>query len=110
MRRRFENEKVKCRRNPKDDVENEGAEIFREHDLPVTHGRSHEWFDGAEFKLFREEPHGDERKNENESEPKEDRVKECILNRVRDRPLIHKRDLHVEIESGDDQEKNEDDV
>ena len=110
MRDCLKDDEVKKRRNPKHHVENERAEKFCEHDLPVAHGRSHQRLDRAELKFLGEQPHGDERENEDEGEPEEDRVKERFLHRVGHRPLIHERDLEIEIDAAHEQEKDENDV
>ena len=79
------------------DVENERAEKFREHDLPVAHRRGHERLDRAELKFLREQSHRDERKNQDEREPEEDRIEERFLDRIGHGPLIHEGELEVEI-------------
>ena len=86
MRDHLEDQEVEKRRNPEHEVKDERAEELREHDLPVAHRRGHERLDRAELKFLREEPHRDQRKNQDEREPEEDRVKEGFLDRVRHRP------------------------
>src|ERR1700737_2408291 len=110
MRDRLEKYEIEQRRNPEHDVKSKRAEKFREHDLPVAHGRGHERLDRAELKFLREKPHRDKRENQNEREPEEDRIEKSFLHRVSDRPLVHERNLKVEIDSADEQEKDKDDV
>jgi hypothetical protein len=106
----LKDDEIKKGRDPEDDVKKEGAEIFREHDLPVTHRRSHEGLDRAELKFLGEEPHRDEGKNQNEGEPKEDGIKERLLDGIRNRSLVHEGNLEIEIDSADEEEKDENDV
>jgi hypothetical protein len=106
----LENDEVEQGRNPKDDVKDKGTEVLREHHLPVAHWRGHEWFDRPELKLFRKKPHRDERKNEDKSEPEEHGIKERLLDRILDRPLVHERDLKVEVDPADQEKEDEDDV
>ena len=106
----LENDEVEQRWDPKNDVEKDRAEEFREHDLPVTHWRRHQRLDRAELKFLGEQAHGDERKNENEREPEKNGVKERFLDRVRHRALVHEGNLEIKIDPADDQEKNENDV
>jgi len=77
MRNLLKDREVKQRRDPKNDVENDRAEKLREDDLPVAHWCSHERFDRAELKLLRKKPHGNERKNQNEGEPEENRIEKA---------------------------------
>jgi hypothetical protein len=110
MRGSLENNEIERRRNPENDVEKEGAKIFGEHDLPVAHRRGHERFDRSQFKFLGEESHRDEGENQNESEPEKDGVKEGFLDRIGDGPLIHKRDLKIEVDAADNEEKDKNDV
>ena len=110
MRGGLENNEIERRRNPENDVEKEGAKIFGEHDLPVADRGGHERFDRSQFKFLSEEPHRDEGENQNESEPEKDGVKEGFLDRIGDGPLIHKRDLKIEVEAADNEEKDKNDV
>src|ERR1700682_1159002 len=110
MRDLLKDGEVKQRRHPKNDVENDRAEKLREDDLPVAHRCGHERFDRAELKLFRKKPHGNERKNQNEGEPEENRIKKCFLHRVLHWALVHVADLEIEIDAAHEQEKNEHDV
>ena len=110
MRNHLENGEVKNGRDPEDDVEKKRAEKFCEHDLPVAHWRGHERLDRTEFKFFREQAHRDQRKNQDEREPEEDRIKKRFLHRVGDRPLIHVGKLEIEIDAAHQQEKEQDDV
>src|SRR4030095_4464105 len=97
-------------RNPENDVEKEGAKIFGEDDLPVAHRRGHERFDRSQLKFLRKEPHRDEGENQNESEPEKDGIKEGFLDRIGDSPLIHKRDLKIEVDAADNEEKDKNDI
>src|ERR1043166_8369455 len=115
MRRRLvcyfqKNPEVKQGRDPENYVKNQRAEKLRKHHLPVAYWNSRKRLDGAELKFFGEQAHCDERKNQNECEPEEDRVKECFLNRVLHLALVHERDLKIEIDPANDQEKDEHDV
>src|ERR1700737_836558 len=110
MRDLLKDGEVKQRRHPMNDVENDRAEKLREDDLPVAHRCGHERFDRAELKLLRKKPHGNERKNQNEGEPEENRIKKCFLHRVLHRALVHVADLEIEIDAAHEQEKDEHDV
>src|SRR6266702_3722348 len=99
------NPEVKHGRDPEDDVKDQRAEKLRKHHLPVAHGNGRKRLDGAELKFFGEQAHRDERKNQDECEPEEDRIKECFLNRVLNLALVHEGDLKIEINPADDQKK-----
>ena len=71
---------VEERWEPEDHIKDKSAEEFREHNLPITHRSGHERLDRAELKLFREQSHGDEGKNQNKGEPEENRIKKRFLN------------------------------
>ena len=60
---RLEEPEVNQRRQPEDQIEDQRAEKFREHDLPVAHRRGHERLDRAELKFLGEQPHRDEWKD-----------------------------------------------
>src|SRR5438552_10180131 len=98
------------RGKPKDQVKSERAEEFRQNHLPVAHRRGHEWLDRAQLKLLREEAHGNERKNQDKSEPEEDRIEKRLLDRILHGALVHERNLEIKIDPGHEQEKNENDV
>ena len=106
----LKNDEIQDRRDPKHEIKDQRAKKLREHHLPVTDRRGHQRFDRAELKFFGKQSHGDERKNQHEGEPKEDRIEERLLYRVRNRALIHKRDLKIEIDAAHDQEKQQDDI
>src|SRR5207302_7546466 len=95
MRDQLENPEVKQRRQPEDEIENQGTEEFREHDLPISDRRRHEGLDRAELKFLREQAHRDERKNQDESEPEEDRIEERFLDGIADRLPVHERKLEI---------------
>ena len=104
------NPKVKHSRNPKDHVKDQRSEKLRKHDLPVVHGDCRKRFDGAQLKFFGEQAHRDERKNQDECEPEEDRVKKCFLNRVLHLALVHEGNLKIEINPADDEKEDQYDV
>ena len=109
--RQFEKDReVKQRRNPEDKIKDQRTKTFREHHLPVTHRRRHERLDRAELKFLRKQAHCDEGKNQNESEPEEDRVKKCLLDGVLHLPLVHEGNLKIKIHPADEQKKNQDDI
>src|SRR5438046_158120 len=110
MRDCLKDPKINERRNPEDHVKDERSEKFRQHHLPVADRCGHERLDCAELKFLREKSHPDERKDQNKNETEEDRVEECLLDRIRKRPLVHVGELEVEIRSRDEEEKKEDDV
>src|SRR5206468_7267673 len=87
-----------------------GAEKFRENDLPVAHRRGHERLNRAQLKLLGKEPHCDQRKNQDEGEPEENGIKKCFLNGILHLPLVHERNLEIEINAGDEQKENENDI
>src|SRR5205823_5519815 len=78
--------------------------------FPVAHRRRHQRFDRAELKLLTEEPHCDQREDQDEGEPEEDRIEECFLNGVRHLPPVHERELEVEIDSAEEEEEEQNDV
>ena len=106
----LKNRKVKNRGNPQNQIKNQRAEKFRQHDLPIADRRRHERLDSAEFKFLGKQTHGDERKDQHEREPEEDRIKERFLHRILHRPLIHERDLKIEIDAAHQQKENQNDV
>src|SRR3984893_4934064 len=101
---------INQRRKPKDQVKNQRAKEFRQNHLPVTHRRGHERLDRAELKLLREEAHRNERKNQDKSEPEEDRIEKRLLDGILHGALVHERNLEIKIDPGHEQEKNENDV
>src|SRR6266550_59374 len=105
-----ENPKIKERRDPEDQVKDKGAKKFREYYLPVANRRGRERLDSAELKFFGKQAHRDQRKNQNEREPKEHRIEECFLDRVLHLALVHERDLEIKIDPADDQKKDHYDV
>src|ERR1700751_894397 len=115
MRRRLvcyfrKNPEVKHGRDPEDYVKHQRAEKLRKHHLPVTHGDSRKRLDGAKFKFFGEQAHCDERKNQDECEPEEDRIKKCFLNRVLHLAPVHEGYLEIEINPADDEKEDQHDV
>jgi hypothetical protein len=110
MRDFLKDREVKQRRDPKNNVESERAEKFRKDHLPIVHRRGHEGLDCAKLKFFGEKPHRDERENQNEGEPKENRVKERFLHRVLHLALVHETELEIENDAADEQKKNQNDI
>src|SRR5207249_6212493 len=110
MRYLGKDREVEQRRDPENEVKDQRAKKFREHHLPVAHRGGHEWLDRAELKFFGEQAHRNERKNQDEGEPEEDRVKERLLRRVLHWALVHEGNLKIKIDPTDDQEKDENDV
>src|SRR5205807_4463356 len=110
VRHRLEDPEVKKRRQPENDVKNQGAEKLREHDLPVANRRRHERLDSAELKFLREQSHRDEREDEDEGEPEENRIEESFLDRIADRFPVHERELEIKIRARDEEKKEQDDV
>src|SRR5436190_5605610 len=106
----LKNDKIERGWNPENDIKDQRAKKFRENNLPVAYWRSHERFNRAEFKFFREQAHGDKGKNQEKRKPEEDRVKKRFLHRVLDLALVHEGNLKIKIHAGNDQEKNENDV
>src|SRR5690349_7966116 len=94
--------KVKQRRDPQNDVEDQRTEEFREHYLPVTHWHSGQRFNRAKLKFFREKTHRDQGKNQNKGKPEENRVKKRLLDRVLHLALVHERDLEIKIDPAHD--------
>src|SRR5205823_6522886 len=85
----LKNYEIERGRDPKNEIKDQRAKKFREHNLPVTHGRGHERLDRAEFKFFCKQAHGYERKNQNKGKPEKDGIKKCLLHRVLDLALVH---------------------
>ncbi len=110
MRDPLEDPKIKQRWDPEHDVEHERAEKLREHDLQIPHWRSHQRLNCAELKFLGKKTHRDQRENQYEREPKEHRIEECLLHRIRRRPLVHERNLEIKIDAAHQQKKHEDDV
>src|SRR5689334_2859003 len=106
----LEDPEIGRRRDPEGDVENERAKKLRENDLPIADRCSHERLYRSQLKFLGEEPHGDERKNQDESEPEKDRVKEGFLDGVAHRSLVHERNLEIEINPTNQKEENQHDV
>ena len=106
----MKNDKIERGWNPENDIKDQRAKKFREHNLPVAYWRSHERLNRAEFKFFREQAHGDKRKNQDKRKPEEDRVKKRFLHRVLDLALVHERNLKIKINSSNEQEENENDI
>src|SRR5438105_1574276 len=106
----LKNDKVERGWNPENDIKDQRAKKFREHNLPVAYWRSHERLNRAEFKFFREQAHGDKRKNQDKRKPEEDRVKKRFLHRVLDLALVHERNLKIKINSSNEQEENENNI
>src|SRR5438067_4934899 len=106
----LKNDKIERGWNPENDIKDQCAKKFREHNLPVAYWRSHERLNRAEFKFLCEQAHGDERKNQDKRKPEEDRVKKRFLHRVLDLTLVHERNLKIKIHAGNEQEKNENDI
>src|SRR6266699_2757465 len=106
----LKNYKIERGWNPENDIKDQRAKKFREHNLPVTHGRGHERLTRAEFKFFREQSHGDERKNQDKRKPEKDRIKKGFLHRVLDLALVHERNLKIKINSSDEQEENKNNI
>src|SRR5262249_18270908 len=104
------NRKVKQHRDPKNYVEDQRTEEFREYYVPVTHRDSCQRLYRAELKFFGKQTHRDEGKNQNKGKPEENRVKECLLHRVLHLALVHERDLEIKIDAAHNQEKDEHDV
>src|SRR4029453_19046894 len=96
-----ENPKINERRDPEDQVKDNGAKKFRENHLPVPNRNSREWLDRAEFKFFGKQAHRDQRKNQNEREPEKDRIEERFLYCVLHLELVHDRDLEIKIDTVD---------
>src|SRR5881394_3591419 len=105
-----ENPKINKRWDPEDQVKHKGAKKLREHYLPVANRRSRERLDRAELKFLGKQTHCDERKNQHESEPEEDRIKKSFLHGVLHLPLVHERNLKIKIHPADEQEENENNV
>src|SRR5438105_6499026 len=105
MRDRLEDPKINERRNPKDHVKDQRSEKFREHHLPVADRRRHERLDRAELKFLREQSHRDEREDQNEGEPEENRVKERFLDRIADRFPVHERELEIKVGAAEEKKK-----
>src|SRR5260370_16041925 len=106
----LKNDKIERGRNPENDIKDQRAKKFREQNLPVAYRRSHERLNRAEFKFFREQAHGDERKNQDKRKPEKDRVEKRFLHRVLDLTLVHERNLKIKINSSDEQEENKNDI
>src|SRR5206468_9502635 len=104
------NPKVKQCRDPENEVKKQCTEKLREYHLPVAHRRSSKRLNGAELKFFGEQAHRDQGKNQNECEPKEDRIETRFLHRVLHLALVHEGDLKVKINPADDEEKDQYDV
>ena len=104
------NPEVKQCRHPEDKIEHQRAEKLREYHLPVAYGGSSKRLNGAELKFFGEQAHRDQGKNQNECEPEEERIEECLLYRVLHLSLVHEGDLKVKIDPADDEEKDQHDV
>ena len=105
-----ENPKIKKRRDPEDQVKGKGAKKFGEYYLPIPYRCGRERLDRAELKFFGKQAHRDQRKNQNESEPEKNRIKERLLDRVLHLALVHERDLKIKIDPADDQKKDHHDV
>jgi hypothetical protein len=75
----WKTQKVKQRWQPKDDVENQGPEKFRENNLPVADRRCHERLNRAHFKFLGKKAHRDEGENQDERKPEENRIKKRFL-------------------------------
>src|SRR4029077_7216583 len=97
-------------RDPENEVKDQCTEKLREYHLPVAHRRSSKRLNGAELKFFGEQAHRDQGKDQNECEPKEDRIEKRFLHRVLHLALVHEGDLKVKINSADDEEKDQHDV
>src|SRR5438309_12018867 len=106
----LEDQKVKKGWNPENKLEDESAEKFRQHYLPVSDRPGHKRFNRAQLKFLREQPHGDEWEYQDKSEPEKDRVKKCFLHRILDWPLVHERNLDIEVGSHHQQTDDQDDV
>ena len=104
------NPEVKHGWDPEDHVKDQRAEKLRQHHLPIVHGDSSKRLDGAKFKFFGEQAHRDERKNQDEREPEEDRIKKCFLNRVLYLAPIHEGDLKIEINPANDEKEDQHNV
>ena len=57
------------RRQPEDDVEREAGEVLAQHHLPVAQRGGHEHLQRAGAALLGEQPHGQQRRDEQEDEP-----------------------------------------
>src|SRR6478752_4625953 len=104
------NPEIKHGRDPEDHIKDKRAEEFREDHLPVAHGNSCKRLNGAELKFFGEQAHRDERKNQDECEAEEHRIKKCFLNCVLHLALVHEGDLKIEIDPADNEEEDQHDV
>src|SRR5947208_16115371 len=93
----LKNDKIERGWNPENDIKDQRAKKFREHNLPVSYWRSHERLNRAEFKFFREQAHGDKGKNQDKRKPEEDRVKKRFLDGVLDLELGNERKLKIKI-------------
>src|SRR5438128_3795441 len=106
----MKDQKVKKSWDPKNKIEDESAKKFRQHHLPVSHRGSHKRLDCSQLKFLREQPHGDEREDQDKSKPEKDRVKKCFLHRILHWSLIHERNLEIEVGSAHEQKEDQDDV
>ena len=103
---------IEERRQPEEHVEEEAGDELREHDLPVAERSREQHLERACGPFFREQPHGQERRNDQIDEPERD-VVDDELHRIRDaaRPrggeLV---DAHDEAVAGDREEDHQDDV
>src|SRR6185436_12563471 len=67
---------VEERRQPEEDVEEEGAEVLADHHLPLGDRRGEQHLERARAPLLGEQPHGEHRPDEEQRQPEEQRAAE----------------------------------